>query len=143
MKRPGEKGPEQERGRRPLLWGGIAAAALLTCAVALFRGLGPETPPRQNWAALSDGFFVAGVLVGGVGLLVLIGTTGFFDMLSYALQGLWFRLAPFLHPKGQQPFYDYKLAREKRRGQPRYTLITIGAACVALGGLCLALYYAV
>ena len=72
--------------------------------------------PTVNYAALSDGFFVTGIVIGGIGLLMLISKTGFFDMISYGLQGL-LHLIPGMRIHRQESFYDYKMAREERRGQ--------------------------
>ena len=138
MKKPsaGEK-----RAPRAALWASLVAAVVIAAPISRFRGLGLRQGAARNFFALSDGFFVAGALVGGIGLLTWVGSTGFFDMISYGLQGLWHRLTPFLHPSGQTSFYDYKLARAEKRKSPSRAMILVGLACIALAGLFLALYY--
>ncbi|MBR6028569.1 MAG: DUF3899 domain-containing protein [Clostridia bacterium] len=125
-----------------LLWYiGSGVALVIAIVVSLIQGLGLGRSAQVNLRALSDGFFVAGVLVCGVGLLMLIDTTGFFDMLLYGLQGLWHRLTPFLHPKGQEAFYDFKTARASRRGKTRWELVLVGVGCFLIAGIFLIFYY--
>ena len=114
---------------------------VLAVLVAWLRGVGISRTAAENCGALSDAFFVTGTLVGGIGILAWISTTGFFDMISYGLQGLWIRLTPFLHPSGQKPFYEYKLERQTKRRSPVASLLIVGAVCIALAGGFLALYY--
>lgn len=118
----------------------VIVMLLVAGSVALMRGLSFSAPLHEIYAALSDGFFVSGILFGGIGLLVLISRTGFFDMLSYGLQGLMY-LIPGLRPRKQETFYDYKTAREERRGKPSWQLALIGFTGILLAVLFLFLYH--
>ena len=64
-------------------WIALAAGAAAALAIALLRGLGGGRTLGENAASLSDGLFVAGALMAGVGVLQAIsGKTDFFDMLE-------------------------------------------------------------
>lgn len=107
-----------------------------------FYGLG-GTPPEQRqriMAALSDGFFITGVLLASVGLLTWISSTGFFDMLSYGLRALT-SLVPFKPPKKPKPFYDYKMEREEKRKKPLNSMLIVGGAYLLLAVVFTVLYY--
>ncbi len=109
-----------------------AVAAVVAGTVCWYRGFSFSATARENWRALADGFFTAGVVVGGMGALSVVAATGFFDMLTYGLQGLWIRLTPFMHPKGQMPFDEYREARVEKRGPKRYTMVIVGLVCILL-----------
>lgn len=129
--------------RKKLLKYMVTAVVALAIAlpVAVQRGL--EWPQEAYLSAryLSDGFFVAGLIIGGIGLLVWISTTGFFDMFSYGFHSLLVLFSSLRKPKDHEHFYDYKVARDAKRGKPKYYLVIVGAVCVVLSLACLALYY--
>ena len=101
------------------------------------------TPPGQSqriMAALSDGFFITGVLLASVGLLTWISSTGFFDMLFYGFRGL-LSLVPFKAPRKPKPFYDYKMERAEKRKKPLNSMLMVGAAYLLLAVIFTVLYY--
>ena len=57
----------------------MAAAA----AIARLRGFDFANPLALNARYLSDGCFVVGFILTGLGALIWISTTGFFDMMAY------------------------------------------------------------
>ena len=122
---------------------GIALAVGLgiALAVAFYRGLSLHQPGHMIASALSDGFFVAGVLIFGVGGLMLISYTGFFDMISYGMRSFFILILPHKMPEKEPKFYDYKVEKEKRRGKPTYTLLIVGAGLLLLSGLCTWLFF--
>ena len=63
---------------------GLAVAIPL----AFSRGFAFGGDTVVNAAALSDGCFVAAVLLCGVGILAWTATTGFFDIFSYGFKSL-------------------------------------------------------
>ena len=66
--------------RRGALW--IATFALAVAAGAAYLRGGYDAPDAASgFAAWSDGFFIAGVLVGGAGLLAFASSDGLFDIL--------------------------------------------------------------
>ncbi|NLG24635.1 MAG: DUF3899 domain-containing protein, partial [Clostridiales bacterium] len=66
----------------------VLAGALIALLAALRQGLDLAEPAYQNARHLSDGCFVAGLLLAGVGGLAAIAATGFFDMFAYAFHSL-------------------------------------------------------
>lgn len=54
---------------------------------------------------VSDGFFIAGVLLTGIGILVFCARNGTFDMLAY---GVKIAIRTIFKAGGAESFYDYK-----------------------------------
>jgi len=134
--------PSVDKKRKWIAYGVAAAVGLaIALAVAVYRGFGLGQPGHVNAGAVSDGCFVAGVLIFGVGCLMWIGTTGFFDMLSYGMRSFFNLILPHKRPENEPKFYDYKMEKEKRRGKPTYTLVIVGAALLLISGLCTALFF--
>lgn len=122
---------------------GITALIALVIAVAVARGQGltwPQAAPLMC-RYLSDGFFVSGLLITGLGGLVWVSTTGFFDIFSYGFKSLLVLFSPLRKPHEHEKFYEYKLAKDAKRGKPLYFLLIVGLACLAISVLCLILYY--
>lgn len=109
--------------------------------IALYRGLGATAIAAINASCLSDGFFVAGLLLTGFGALIWISTTGFFDIFSYAGRSLLVLFSPLRKPKELEHFYDYKLKKDEKRGQAKPHMLLVGVAYILLSFVCLFLYY--
>ena len=60
---------------------------------------------------LSDGFFAASVLVGGIGLISFAGKFGTFDMLSYGTRSFFGNFFHSLRDDLPKTFYDYKVKK--------------------------------
>lgn len=115
--------------------------AAMACGVALYRGLSIETAAHLNARYLCDGFFVAGLVLSGIGGLTAIATTGVLDIMGYGFHSLLVLFTPFRSPKGHESFYEYKQEKEKRRRKPGYTLLIAGLTFFALSLVALTLYY--
>lgn len=109
--------------------------------IAGFRGFAWSNPFQLNARYLSDGFFVIGLIMTGLGLLVWISTTGFFDMMSYGFRSLLVLFTSLKKPKDHMTFYDYKTARDEKRGKAQWSILVVGAACIVLSVVCVLLYY--
>ncbi len=120
----------------------IAVGFGIAYLVASHRGLTGWQLTAENLRCFSDGFFTATVLVGGVGLLVLIsGTTDFFDIFSYGFRSLLVLFTPFKNPGDIKRYREYKEERkQKRKGGGNHLLIA-GLIFLALSGGCLWGYY--
>ena len=119
-------------------WIALAAGAAAALAIALLRGLSGGRTLGENAASLSDGLFVAGALMAGVGVLQAIsGKTDFFDMLAYGVKSLGVMFTPFRKPENHPRYYDYKMQRQKKRKPPRLFLLFAGLALIALSAVCL------
>ena len=102
---------------------------------AYLRGGYDAPDAASGFAAWSDGFFIAGVLVGGAGLLAFASSDGLFDILRYGI-GKAVRLVLTKERRDAYPrtFFDY---RQSRRGQGYNGLraALIGLACIALAAV--------
>ncbi len=98
-------------------------------------------PPVDNMRALSDGCFTGGFLTAGMGALMLISTTGFFDMFGYAFKSLGVLFTSLKSPSRHVKYYDYKTEKAEKRGKPTYFMLVIGLAFIALSLVFLYLYY--
>ena len=66
----------------------LAVALAIALAVSVWRGFAWENALALNCRYLSDGFFVSGMLLAGLGALIWISPTGFFAMMSYGVHSL-------------------------------------------------------
>ena len=124
----------------------LAAAGLaLAGALAYSRGISGDLSFGENCRYLSDGFFVAGMAILSVGVLMWVTTTGFFDLLTYSVRFGLHALIGFIAPERRKPrqgFLEYKLERDAARKKGRSApLLVIGAIWIALAGVFLILYY--
>lgn len=124
--------------RTPYFWITLGAGAALAVVIALLRGLSAADTTARAAAALSDGFFVVGVMLSGVGgLMAISGKTDFFDMLSYGVRSLAVMFTPFKKPENHPRFYEYKQQRREKRKAPKMFLLYAGLALIAVSALCL------
>ena len=119
----------------------IAVSTAIAVLIAVSRGLSPEAPLQLNARSLSDGLFVVGFLLAGMGALIWISTTGFFDIMTYAVKSFLVLFTPLKKPKDHPSFFDYKEGREGRRGKPRFSMLAVGAIFLVLSVVCLKVYY--
>ena len=95
----------------------------------------------RNAASLSDGFFVAGLLMACFGVLMLIATTDFFDIFAYGLRNLVAIFAPMAKTRQAMKYYEFKESRAERRGEKRFFVLVTGLAYLGLALVCLWVYY--
>lgn len=125
-----------------LRYGITAAVGLVISALTAWRqGFAWTLPFAQNARYLSDGCFVAAILLVGVGALTWISCTGFFDIFSYAVKSLLVLFTSLRKPKDQIGFYEYKLLKEEKRGAAPRFILYVGLLFTGLSVLFLALYY--
>jgi len=93
--------------------------------------------------ALSDSFFVPAIVMIGVGLLVKVASTGFFDMLTYGFKNVIRLFTPFNKSVGNGGYYEYKVEMESKRSEriSAWSPIVVGLCDLALSLVFLALYY--
>lgn len=125
--------------RRVLL---ILGALVVSLVVARYRGFAMEQPFKLNARYLSDGFFVVGFMLTGMGALIWISTTGFFDIMGYGVRSLIVLFSSLKRIHEHPTYYDYKMEREARRGKPNFVMLFTGIGYLALSAIFLALYYA-
>ena len=121
----------------------VAALICLVLAVLVAGHQGGFAAPdaRAGFAAWSDGFFAAGALVGGFGLLAFASADGLFDIIRYGV-GKMLRLGLKKEKRDAYPktFFDYR--QQKRGGGfSGLTLALVGLGSIALGGVFLWFYW--
>ena len=134
------KGTDPRRKRLILCSCVTAAGALIAWGAAAARGLGPGVGTAMALRYWSDGCFVSAVLIGGVGALTWISTTGIFDIFKYGFSCVVVLFTPFRKPKDQLSFYDYKTLQAERRKPARFELLAIGVLFLILSMILLAAY---
>ena len=129
--------------KKNLLKYGIPAliGAVIALTVAMNQGLG-GVGSAWSLRALSDGCFVTTVLMGGMGALVWVSTTGFFDIFTYAGKSLLVLFSPMKQPEKLKKFYEYKADKDEKRKKADFTLLIVGAAYLLLSFAFLGGYYA-
>lgn len=125
-------------------WVGYLVTVLIAVAMAagvfISRGGLMLTAPADILGALCDGFFVPGIVLTSLGILVLVANEGFFDIMSYGLHSFLVLFTPLRKAEKHEHYFDYKMARAARRKKPRNVLLWVGLAFVAAAGVCLAGY---
>lgn len=117
------------------------AAGIVLLFVAATRGFFSGMTAVDVCGALSDCFFVAGVLLAGTAAIGWINSTGGYDMLGFGV-GSVFKRFSWNKKIDDRPetYYDYKQRKAKdRKAWEPHTLI-VGIACLILGGLFVLLY---
>ncbi len=133
---------KSRNAQRWLQYGVSALVGLaLSLTVAVSRGLSSSVNLAWNARYLSDGFFVAGLLMTGVGALVLVASTDFFDIFTYGFKSLLVLFTPLKKPREHMNFFDYKQERAGRRGGKQFFLLFTGLAFLLLALACLWVYY--
>ena len=133
---------KSRNAQRWLQYGVSALVGLaLSLAVAVSRGLSGSVNLAWNARYLSDGFFVAGLLMTGIGALVLVASTDFFDIFTYGFKSLLVLFTPLKKPREHMNFFDYKQERAGRRGGKQFFLLFTGLAFLLLALACLWVYY--
>ena len=107
-----------------IYWSALAAfEAFSAVMIARYQGLDMAQTLSMNARFLSDGCFVVGLLMTGIGLMTWVATTGFFDMVSY---GVKYGVRAFVGLFGgnrkpeDKTFYDYKMEQDEKRGAAQY-----------------------
>ena len=121
----------------------LVIAAGIALAVALRQGFALDGHLFLNCRFLSDGFFVSTVIFLGLGMLLWISATGFFDIFSYGFKSLLVLFSPLKKASEHPHYYEYKCEKDaKREGKPvTHTVLWAGLVCLALSLICLMLYY--
>ena len=133
------------KNKKWLIWAGILVLeTVVALLIARYRGMSAENELALNARYLSDGCFVVGFMMSGIGALTWISTTGFFDIMSYGVQ-YGVRALVGLFGGNRKPmnkdFYEYKLEKEERRGKTVYSVLVCGLIFVALSVIFLKVYY--
>ncbi len=108
-------------GRKYLIT--ILVGIALTAWCAISRGLLEQTEMVKIYHILCDSFFVSGVLITGVGLLIFSTNEGTFDMIVYGTKSFLGMFKKNLKPK-HATFYDYRVANAEKKLSFGYLVIS-------------------
>lgn len=121
----------------------LGVAVVISVALAFAGGLNFSDAAYLAWHHLCDGFFVVAVMYVGIGSLMWISNTGFFDIFGYAVRFILNRFTPSRRDE-KFTYYDYKCEQnDKRDGKPMtHTVLITGLLVLAISFICLAMYNA-
>ena len=103
---------------------------------------------KQIWAAdgtkivmqiLSDAFFVRGVLLAGVGLIIFASNGGAFDMLVFAVLLFFNLFRKDVNKRKYKDFYAYRQAKKDKKRSMAFMLIT-GLIFIAIAVIFIIVY---
>lgn len=116
----------------------VGAAIVVT--IILAQRIWTAESTTELMRRLSDAFFVAGVVIGGVGLLVFASNGGVFYMLSFGFIRLFDLFKRNINDRKYKDFYEYKESKkDKKRGFG--FMLVVGLVFIAIAGAFLAAYY--
>ena len=116
----------------------FGVGAILSLIVMNSKDLFTQTDLATIYHILSDSFFVSGVLLGGLGLLVFVSNEGVFDILVFGTKQFF---GFFRKDKEQKyaDFYEYKEAKAQRKLKFG-SILVCGAFFILLAVVMLLLY---
>ena len=115
---------------------GIIIFIVIICTKTIWNAEGTKEIMR----ILSDAFFVPGVLLAGVGLIIFAGNGGAFDMLSYAFIRFFDLFKKDVRNKKYKDFYEYREAKKEKKRNMGFMLI-VGAVFIVMAVIFLIAYY--
>ena len=118
---------------------GICVAVVIMAVKGLFGGA--ELAAKDVYQILCDAFFVPGVLIGGVGIIVFASHGGVFDMLGYAVRLFFDLFRRDVTKRKYRDFYEYKEAKKDKQRSSILFLLIIGCALIVISVVFLILYY--
>ena len=102
----------------------FSAGLLVSFLIAVLSGVFKYQEAFRIYAAICDGFFITGVLIVAVGLLLFINNCGFFDIISYGFMRFISLFKRNPRENKYDTFYDYRVAQaEKPKVEFGYMLI--------------------
>ena len=123
----------ENKYKKMITWAIAGVVSLIT--ILLIYNLRLNNPPFEmgempKLQALSDGFFVTGLIFTGFGLLLWISTTGVLDIITYGFKSLLYLFTPYQKSKDEGGFYEYKLQKKAKRKEVPFEYLWIGVALV-------------
>ena len=122
----------------------IASAVCLALAFVIlcFKNIFSQTDAVKVFQILCDAFFVTGICFACIGVIMLAGNGGAFDMLGYAFVMLFDALRKDISKRKYKDFYEYRQAKKEKKRNVLYMFV-VGGAFIAISVIFLILYYQV
>ena len=125
--------------KRRSFWIALGVGAAIALAVVLLNRNSGSSPLRL----ICDGCFVAGVLVGGAGCLMLAGNEGVFDIFGYGISFVlnlhWSGLFHMSEERRRESYSDYRARKRASPSAPGGVLLA-GGIYLLLAGVLLVVY---
>ena len=115
---------------------------IITVTIICCKQIWEQTSTRSVMQILSDSFFVPGVCLAGVGLLIFASNGGVFDMLSYAVLLFFNLFRKDVTKRKYKDYYEYRQAKKDKKRSFAFMLI-VGVVFIAIAGIFLIVYYQV
>ncbi len=115
----------------------------LAFAIMYWRGIFEHTELYNIFAAMSDGFFVTGVIYTGFGLMLLIVNEGVLDIIGFGFKSLVYLFTPRKLERSSTDYYEYRMKKkEERAAKPVNTnILWIGLGFILLSIISVILAY--
>ena len=113
----------------------VGAAIVVT--IILAQRIWTAEDMTEIMRRLSDAFFVAGVCIGGVGLLVFASNGGVFYMLTFGIIRLFDLFRRNINERKYKDFYEYKESKKDKKHGFGFMLV-VGLVFIAIAGAFLA-----
>ena len=122
----------------------LGVALVIAVLIAASEGLSFSGDASANFGYLCDGFFICGVMFTGVGALLWVSNTGFFDLFGYAVKSILSMFSSRKEIDAFPGFYEYKCEQDAKRSEHplTHTVLIVGLILLALSFGSLGLYYA-
>ena len=101
----------------------IAVGGILVLIIVSAQGVFSENRTYEILRILCDGFFVTGVCIACVGLILVASNGGAFDMLGYGVIMFFDLFRRNLKDRKYKDFYSYKKSKEEKKRSTLYLLI--------------------
>lgn len=128
--------------KKAKVWIQLAVGLLIALFIMWYQGAFIATKASDIVMAVGDGFTVAAVLYLGMGALMWISTTGFFDIFGFAFKRAARVFIPNFFVDAEGNFYEYKMGKvEKRKGFSQHSALIIGAIFLAISIVLTVVWY--
>ena len=107
--------------------------AIITVIMVISFGYSSDDSLAVKYTILSDSFFVPGIIMLLVGLLIWVSTTGFFDALAYGATVFIKGFTRFKRTERFERFYEYKERKAEGRGFTHGYLLISGLVYLLIG----------
>ena len=122
----------------------IGVGLLLAFLIMWYQGLFVVTKLSDIIMAIADGFTVVAVLYLGIGSLMWISSTGFFDIFGFAVKRGLHAILPGMIQECEGNYYEYKVQKnEKRKGFTEHLTLKLGLVFLVISIILTAVWYAV
>lgn len=117
---------------------------LLSLGIMAWQGaFAPQQTAADRLLAVCNGFSVTALLYICFGILMLIATTGLFDIFSFAIRKGMHTLLPVIGGDDTGNYYEYKMKKQEKRRPARYGGLIVGLVFLAVSIVLTAAWYSV